>query len=77
MKGRKRGSNYTPCIEDKEGNIIMEKEKIQSAERTESRKSRETTRIDELNIEWSRYPEIVERQSLGLNYCTMVEEGMN
>ena len=30
VTGRKRGSNSTTCIEDKEGNIIMEKEKILS-----------------------------------------------
>ena len=30
VTGRKRGSNYTACIVDKEGNIIMEKEKILS-----------------------------------------------
>ena len=30
VTGRKRGSNPTTCIEDKEGNIIMEKEKILS-----------------------------------------------
>ena len=28
VTGRKRGSNFTTCIEDKEGNIIMEKENI-------------------------------------------------
>ena len=28
VTGRKRGSNPTTCIEDKEGNIIMDKEKI-------------------------------------------------
>ena len=30
VTGRKRGSNHTICIEDKEGNIIMENEKILS-----------------------------------------------
>ena len=30
VTGRKRGSNSTTCIMDKEGNIIMEKEKILS-----------------------------------------------
>ena len=30
MPSRKRGSNPTTCIGDKEGNIIMEKEKILS-----------------------------------------------
>ena len=30
VTGRKRGRNPTTCIEDKEGNIIMEKEKILS-----------------------------------------------
>ena len=30
MTGRKRGSNSVTCIEDNEGNIIMEKEKILS-----------------------------------------------
>ena len=31
-------------------------------ESTGSRRSRETKRLDESNIEWSRYPEIVERE---------------
>ena len=30
LTGRKRGSNFTTCTEDKEGNIIMVKEKILS-----------------------------------------------
>ena len=30
VRGRKRGRTSTTCIEDKEGNIIMEKEKILS-----------------------------------------------
>ena len=28
VTGTKRGSNSTTCIDDKEGNIIMEKEKL-------------------------------------------------
>ena len=28
VTGKKRGSNPTTCIEDKEGNIVMQKEKI-------------------------------------------------
>ena len=40
----------------------MKVEWLQNSESTGSRRNRGTKRFDEWNIEWSRYPERVERE---------------